>query len=58
LTFLNRFSKNTQTSNFIKIRPIEPELFYADEETDMIKLTVTSYNFVNAPKTDIQNNTQ
>jgi hypothetical protein len=34
LAFLDRFSKNPQMSNFIKIRPVEAELFHADGQTD------------------------
>jgi hypothetical protein len=37
-------------SNFMKIRPIEIELFHADRRTDMKKLTVAFRNFSNAPK--------
>jgi hypothetical protein len=33
-TFLERFSKNTQISNLMTIRPVEPELFHADGRTD------------------------
>jgi len=35
--FFDRFSKNHQKSNFIKIRPVGVELFYADGRTDMKK---------------------
>jgi len=49
-----RFSRNTQKSNFIKIRPVGAKLFYADEradgQTDMTKLIVAFRNFANAPK--------
>jgi hypothetical protein len=41
--------KNTQMSNFIKIRPVEAELFHADVQRD-IKLLVAFCNFANAPK--------
>ena len=41
--------ENTQISNFMKIRPMGVELFQADGQTDMTKLTVAFRNFVNAP---------
>jgi hypothetical protein len=34
----------------MKIRPVEAELFHADGQTDMTKLTVAFRNFANAPK--------
>jgi len=34
LNFLYRISKNTPTSNSMKIRPLGVELFYADGQTD------------------------
>jgi len=34
LNFLGRFSKNTQISNFIYIRPVGTELFRATGQTD------------------------
>ena len=34
LNFLNKFSKNTQIENFMKIRPVGAELFHMDGETD------------------------
>ena len=34
LNFLDKFSKKTQLSNFIKIRPVVAELFHADGQTD------------------------
>jgi hypothetical protein len=51
------FQKNTQTSNFMKIRPEGDELFQPDGRTDrlkdgridMKKLTVNFHNFVIAP---------
>jgi hypothetical protein len=32
--FLDRFLKNTQIPNFMKIRPVRAELFHADSKTD------------------------
>ena len=34
LEVFDRFSKNTQVSNFKKIRPVGTELFYAYRQTD------------------------
>jgi hypothetical protein len=52
--FLDRFSKNTQISNFTKVCPVEAELFHADRRTDRrtdtTKLVVAFSNFANAPK--------
>ena len=49
--------KNIQNSNFMKIRPVEVELFHAGgrtgEETDMRKVIITFRNFANAPKITI-----
>jgi hypothetical protein len=47
---LNRFLKNAQILDLIKIRPMEVELFHADRQTDMTKLRVAFPNFANAPK--------
>ena len=46
----DRFSRNTQIPNFIKIRPVGAELFHADKGTDMKKLIVALRNFANALK--------
>ena len=51
LNFLDRFSKNTQIPNVMKIRPVGTELFHADRRTDKMKLIVAFRNFANAPKT-------
>jgi len=36
LEFLQKFLKNTQISNFMKICPVEVELFYADIRMDRL----------------------
>ena len=50
--FLNKFSKNTQTSNFTKIQPAGAELFHAEEWADMMRLTATFRCSANAPHTE------
>jgi hypothetical protein len=53
---MERFSKDTPTSNFMKIRPMEAELVHADRQTDrqtdITKLVVAFRNFANAPKNE------
>ena len=46
------FSKNTQILNFMKIFPVEAELFHADGRTDMTKLIVAFRNFANPSKSN------
>ena len=46
---LTDFSKNTQISNLMKIRPVGAELFHGDGETDMAKLIIACRNFANCP---------
>jgi hypothetical protein len=46
------FSKNTQISNFMTIRPVEAEWFRADGRTDKTKLTVAFLTFAKAPKNE------
>ena len=48
--FLDKSSKNTHISNFMKIRPVWAELFFADGQTDMAKLVIGFRNFPNAAK--------
>jgi hypothetical protein len=50
LDFLVTFSKNSQLSNFTKMRPMGVELFHADGRTDMRKLIEDFSSFPNAPK--------
>ena len=50
MDFLNRISKKAQISRFIKIRPVGAELFRADGQVGMTKLTVAFRNFANALK--------
>ena len=47
---LHRFLVKAQVSNFVKIRPMEAELFHVDRQTDMTKLIVAFLNFANAPQ--------
>jgi hypothetical protein len=46
------FSKDflKDTSNLMKIRPVGAEMFPADGQTDMTKLTAAFRNFANAPE--------
>jgi hypothetical protein len=53
LNFLHTFSKSTQISNFMKIRPVGVELFHADRRTDMTKVIVAFHSFANAPKNSV-----
>jgi len=50
--FLDRFLKNYQTSNAMKIRPVGDQLFHADGRTDITELTVDFRNFANALKNE------
>jgi len=43
LNFLDMFSKHTQISNFMKIRPVGAELFHADRGTDRRKRRRTGH---------------
>jgi hypothetical protein len=44
------FSKNAQTSKFMKIRYMGVELFHAEGQTNMAMLAVTFCNFANRTK--------
>jgi len=46
----DRFSKNIQIPNFMKICPVEAEVFHAEGRTDMTKLIVTFLHFLNTHK--------
>jgi len=49
LEFLDKFFKNTQTLNFMKMHPVGAELFNTDRwETDTTKLIVAFRKFANA----------
>jgi len=53
VNFLDRFSKNPQILNFMIIRPVGAELFFADGRTDMAKLRVAFRSFTIAPKNEL-----
>ena len=48
--FFDLFSKNTEISSLMEIRPVGAELFHADGRTDMTKLIVTFRNFSKSAK--------
>jgi hypothetical protein len=52
LDFSAYFQKNTQITDFTKIRPVAAKLFHADRLTDMTKLIVAICNFANMPKNE------
>jgi hypothetical protein len=49
--FSRQFSENAQIPNFMKIRPLGPELFRAERQ---MKLMVAFRTFANAPDTPSQ----
>jgi hypothetical protein len=51
--FPNKFSKNIQIPNFIKILSVEAELLLAEEDLDMKEPTITLRNFAKASKCEI-----
>jgi hypothetical protein len=44
------FEKNSQISNYMKIRPLGAELFHAGRRTAITKLRISFRNLANAPK--------
>ena len=50
INFLDRFSKNVQIPNFIKIHQVRAESFHADGRTDMMKFIVAFLTLANEPK--------
>jgi hypothetical protein len=51
--FFDRFSKNLQISNFMKIRLLGAELFHADGQTGLMKPIVAFRNFANPSKSPV-----
>ena len=49
--FPERFSKNPQILNLIKMCPLGSEVFHAERRTDVTKLILAFYNFTNASRT-------
>jgi len=58
MNFLDKFLKNQQISNFLKIRPVGVEFFQTDGQVDMMKLIVAFCNFVYVPKNSSDNRCQ
>ena len=54
LEFSDRFSKNTQNINFMKVHQVGAKLFHADRWTDMMNLLFANHSFVNACKKHIK----
>jgi hypothetical protein len=51
MNVLDRFSKNTQILNFMKIRPVGAKSFHADQRTDETDICeVAFYNFTKVSK--------
>ena len=50
LIFLDGFSKNTQISNLMKIRPVGAELFHGDGQTGVTEANSRFSLFGEAPK--------
>jgi len=50
LNFLDKFSKDDQKLNFMKIRPVGAELLHTDRQADMTKQIVAFRNLRKAPK--------
>ena len=47
-----KVSKNSQISNFMKIRLVGAEVFHVDRRTDMTKVIFAFHNYANAYKKD------
>jgi len=50
LNYPHMFSKNTEVSNFMKIRPVGAEFLHLEGRTDTTKLIVAFRDFARAPK--------
>ena len=57
IKFLHRFFENSQTSNFMKIRPVRAESFKCerrDGQTDMTKIIIAFRKFAEAYKNNYE----
>ena len=50
LNFLDIFSKNHKIQNFVKMRPVEAEMFHTDRWTDITQLIAAFRNSAKEPK--------
>jgi hypothetical protein len=52
--FVDRFSRNIQLSDSMKMSPVGADLLHVDGQEDMTKLIFAFRNFANKPKNNIE----